>query len=348
MNDSALVAAPSRPTCAACGTAFPAAMLSCPHCQRLVHADTLKQLGEQARAQAAAGEQAAELTTWRSMLALLPEGSRQQAQVRSRIEQLTTSGVKPQAAPSTSPAPQHMGGKLAGLGALALLVWKFKAVIAFALTKGKLLLLGLTKMHTLLSMFLSLGLYWSLWGWWFALGFVLNIYVHEMGHVAALRRLGIAASAPMFIPGFGAFVRLKEYPATVAEDAEVGLAGPVWGLGAALACYGVFAATDVPIWAALARTGGWINLFNLLPVWQLDGGRGFRALDRRQRWLAAGVIGAAWFLTGENLLLLLGLVAALAAAFGQPAERPHPRAFYTYSVLIAVLAWLAALKVPAS
>jgi Zn-dependent protease len=175
---------------------------------------------------------------------------------------------------------------------------------------------------------------------------VLSIYVHEMGHIAALRRLGIAASAPMFIPGLGAFVRMKQYPATVAEDAEVGLAGPVWGLAAAVACWAVFLATDAPIWAALARTGGWINLFNMLPVWQLDGGRGFRALDRRQRWLAALAIGVAWYLTGEMLLLLLGLVAALAAGFGQPAEKPHPKAFYTYAALIAALSWLAKLHVP--
>ena len=344
MSEEALAAAPGRTTCAACGAAFPSAILSCPHCQRLVHADELKQLGDRARAQAAAGEPGAELATWRSALTLLPEGSRQHAQVRQRIELLTASGADTPAARGT--AGRNAGGKLAGLGALGLLLWKFKAAIVFALTKGKLLLLGLTKMHTLLSMFLALGVYWSVWGWRFALGLVLSTYVHEMGHVAALRKLGIEASMPMFIPGVGAYVRSKQARANLAEDADVALAGPLWGLGAALACWAVFATTDVPIWGAFARVGGWLNLFNLLPVPMLDGGRGFRALDRRQRWLAAAVIGAAWFLTGENLLLLLGLVAAGSAAVGEAAPSPNHKAFYTYSLLVGALSWLAALHVP--
>ena len=124
-------------------------------------------------------------------------------------------------------------------------------------------------------MLLSMGVYWTAWGWRFALGLVLSIYIHEMGHVAALQRYGIKATAPMFIPGFGAMVRLNQYPANPAEDARVGLAGPLWGLGAAVFAYAVFLATAIPFWAAIARTGALINLFNLLPIWQLDGGRGY-------------------------------------------------------------------------
>src|SRR5207302_3963478 len=95
----------------------------------------------------------------------------------------------------------------------------------FLLTKGKLLLLGLTKATTFFSMLLSLGVYWAAWGWKFALGLVLSIYIHEMGHVFALRRLGFKASAPMFIPGLGALIRLRQHPANPREDAEIGLAG---------------------------------------------------------------------------------------------------------------------------
>src|SRR2546430_4861243 len=82
-------------------------------------------------------------------------------------------------------------------------------------------------------MLLSAGVYWTIWGWKFALGVVLSIYVHEMGHVQALQRYGIKATAPMFIPGVGAVVRLKQYPADRREDARVGLAGPLWGRPAA-------------------------------------------------------------------------------------------------------------------
>src|SRR5262249_16684796 len=187
----------------------------------------------------------------------------------------------------------------AALGAAGLFLWKLKFVLVFLLTKAKLLVFGLTKVTTLFSMLLSLGVYWTQWGWQFALGLVISIYIHEMGHVAALQRFGIPATAPMFIPGLGAFVRLRQYPATPQEDARVGLAGPLWGLGAALAAYVVFLATGWSSWAAIARVGAWINLFNLLPVWQLDGSRGFRALSRGQRWLAVLALALLWYVTCE-------------------------------------------------
>src|SRR5437870_5020636 len=94
-------------------------------------------------------------------------------------------------------------------------------------------------------MLLSAGLYWTIWGWKFAFGLVLSIYIHEMGHVQALQRYGIKATAPMFIPGFGAVIRLKQHPADAREDARVGLAGPLRGLRAALAAYAVYRATGV-------------------------------------------------------------------------------------------------------
>src|SRR5262249_44637075 len=173
----------------------------------------------------------------------------------------------------------------AALGPVGLLAWKFKFVLAFLVTKGKLLLVGLTQASTFFSMLLSLGLYWTQWGWKFAVGLVISIYIHEMGHVEALRRYGIRATAPMFIPMLGAVGRMKQYPAEPREDARVGLAGPLWGTAAALSALLVSLVTRWTAFAAIARAGAWINLFNLLPVWQLDGGRGFRAMSRGQRWL---------------------------------------------------------------
>jgi Zn-dependent protease len=176
-----------------------------------------------------------------------------------------------------------------------------------ALSKGKLLLLGLTKIGTLASMLAFFAVYWSIFGWKFALGFVLSIYIHEMGHVMALRKYNIAASAPMFIPFIGAIVRMKQYPGNVGEDARVGLAGPIWGLGSAVAAWLAAITTGLPIWYAIAHTAAWLNLFNLLPIWQLDGGRGFRALTRKQRGMAAGVAIAMWALTHQTILLLIAL-----------------------------------------
>src|ERR1700733_10020483 len=164
------------------------------------------------------------------------------------------------------PGDGSLGGerkkKLGVIGTIGALLLKFKTLGLVILTKGKLVLLGLTKLNTLLSMLVSIGFYWALYGWKFGLGFVLSIYVHEMGHVIALARYGIPASAPMFIPGFGAFVRLKAYPASPAEDARVGLAGPLYGLGAALACMGIGVIADSGLFTALAKVGAWINVFN--------------------------------------------------------------------------------------
>jgi Zn-dependent protease len=135
----------------------------------------------------------------------------------------------------------------------------------------------------------------------------MSIYIHEMGHVMALRKYNIAASAPMFIPFFGAFVRMKQYPGNVGEDARVGLAGPIWGLGSAIAAWLAAVATGLPVWYAIAHTAAWLNLFNLLPIWQLDGGRGFRALTRKQRAIAGGVAIAIWAFSHQTILLLIAL-----------------------------------------
>jgi len=163
-------------------------------------------------------------------------------------------------------------------------------------------------------MAIAIGVYTSFYGWKFALGLILSIYVHEMGHVVALRRYGIPATAPMFIPGFGALVRLKQNPATVGEDARTGLAGPIWGAAAAVAALALGALLQNPLLFAIARLGAWINLFNLLPVWQLDGGRGFAALSRGQRGLVAGVLWALALSGADGLLFIVAIAATFRAA----------------------------------
>ncbi len=230
-----------------------------------------------------------------------------------------------------------MRKRLGALGVVGTALWKFKTIVLLILTKGKLLLLGLTKLSTLASMLLSMGLYWTLYGWKFALGFVLSIYVHEMGHVAALARYGIPATPPMFIPGFGAIVRLKAYPASPSEDARVGLAGPIWGLGAAIVCMGMYLFTGSGLWAALAQTGAWINLFNLIPIWQLDGGRGFHALTRQQRGIVLAAALGLWFVTSESMLLLIALGAVYRLFTKDWPEKPDNVALGQFVGLLAAL-----------
>jgi Zn-dependent protease len=225
-----------------------------------------------------------------------------------------------------------------GLGLLGLL----SALVA----KGKLLLLGLLKMKTLLSMLLFFGVYWNQWGWPLALGFVVSLYIHEMGHVAALKHYGIEASAPLFIPFVGAFVRLKQAMPSLIQDARVGLAGPFWGLGAAAAFYAAYEYFQYGILAAIARLGAWINLFNLIPFWNLDGGRGMRSLDRAQRWLVVSAIGITLYLTHEDLLLALLGFAFFQALRKKVPEEADTVGFLQYIFLVFALSALCLIKVP--
>ncbi len=177
------------------------------------------------------------------------------------------------------------------------------AVIGAALAKLKGVLLLLPKLKLLTtsgSMLVSVAAYSLIFGWPFAAGFVLLLLVHEMGHVIQLRREGIEASAPMFIPFLGAVVAAKSLGDDAAAEARVGLAGPVLGtLGAAL-LIPVWLATGNEFWQALAFTGFFLNLFNLLPVVPLDGGRAMAAMAP---WM--------WFVG-------LAAMVALAIAFPNP------------------------------
>jgi Zn-dependent protease len=208
------------------------------------------------------------------------------------------------------------------------------------LSKLKFLLLGLTKASTFVSMFAFFGVYWSIYGWPLALGLVLSIYIHEMGHVSMLRSLGIDAGAPMFIPGVGAVVMLKQRVTDPLTDAKIGLAGPVWGLGAAVAAFMVSVVTGARIWLAIAQLTGFINLFNLIPVWQLDGSRGFHALARVERWIVVAVVAVALIATEQRLLLIVGAVAVW-RALERDTGPGDTRVLATFVILVVALAWLA-------
>jgi len=163
---------------------------------------------------------------------------------------------------------RRAGGSL--LAALAVIGAKLKAIL--------ILLPKLKVLTTSGSMLVSVAAYSLIWGWKFALGFVALLFVHEMGHVIALRREGVKASAPLFIPFMGALVWAKSLGGNALAEARVGLAGPVLGTIGAAACLPVAWATGSDLWTALAFTGFFLNLFNLLPVTPLDGGRAMAAM----------------------------------------------------------------------
>ena len=212
---------------------------------------------------------------------------------------------------STSPAPEWpsaprrpswfkrtFGPLLAALVALAA---KLKTVILL-LPKIKLL-------ATAGTMAVSLAAYALLWGWRFAAGFIALLFVHEMGHVLQLRREGIKASAPMFVPFLGALITARSLGQNALAEARVGLAGPILGSVGSAACILVWHATGNDLWRALAFTGFLLNLFNLLPVIPLDGGRAMAAMAPWM-WLVGFVALIPLLIVFPNPIFLIILIFA--------------------------------------
>lgn len=325
-----------------CGTELAPALVVCPSCRRLVHRARLEELAAAAECAERERRFVDALGAWREALELLPPESGQARAVAERVvaaREQSPAGADPAGERVDAGQPKGRWTRiLAPLGVAGLLLWKLKALAVLALSKGKLALLGLTKLGTLSSMLASFGVYWAAWGWPLAAGLLVSIYLHEMGHVARLAQLGMKVDVPMFVPGVGAFVRLRQRPVDAIEDARIGLAGPIWGLGAALLALGAWWATGSGLALAIGRLGAWINLFNLLPLGPLDGGRAFRALGRGGRWLAAATLGAAYLVTRDGLLLLLVVVAAVRALSANAPSPGDRRAALEYVVLVALLA----------
>jgi Zn-dependent protease len=187
------------------------------------------------------------------------------------------------------------------VAALAAFIAKFKAII--------LLLPKLKLLSTAGTMLVSIAAYAVIWGFQFAVGFVVLLFVHEIGHVIQLRREGIKASAPMFIPFLGAVISARSLGENALAEARVGLAGPILGSAGAVACVGLYEATGNELFRALAFVGFFLNLFNLLPVVPLDGGRAMAAMAPWM-WIAGFVALIPLVFVFHNPIMLLILVFA--------------------------------------
>jgi Zn-dependent protease len=206
--------------------------------------------------------------------------------------------------PRTPNLRRRIGGVLAAIGAL---VAKF-----FAAIKGVLLLLPKVKvLATAGTALVSVAAY-SLWfGWTFAVGFVVLLFVHEMGHVIQLRREGLPASAPMFVPFLGAFIAAKSLGDNALAEARVGLAGPILGTLGAGVCLLLAEATNSDLLRALAYFGFFLNLINLIPVVPFDGGRAMAAMAPAMWFVGLGALVALLLLVGNPFLLLFVVLGAL-------------------------------------
>jgi Zn-dependent protease len=210
--------------------------------------------------------------------------------------------LEPSSATERRPPGQTLRRRLAPIGAAILaLAAKLKAILLF-LPKVKLLV-------TAGSMAVSIAAYASIWGLAFAVGFVVLLLVHEMGHVIALRREGIAATPPMFIPFLGALISARSLGDNALAEARVGLAGPILGSLGAGACLVIWQITGHDYWRALGYTGLFLNLFNLLPVVPLDGGRAMAAMSPWM-WFAgfAGIVALA-ILFPNPIILIIAVLA---------------------------------------
>jgi Zn-dependent protease len=277
--------------CARCSGELPAGALECANCHALVHATQLAQIAEGARQLEERHAYLDARDEWMKALELLPPEAKQAQWIRANIARL---GSEPAPAAAT-PSWARRFGPLAQLLVL--------------LAKGK-FLLSLFKLKFLLSLGSFIGVYWALYGIRFGIAFAALILLHEMGHYLEIRRRGLPADMPVFLPGFGAYVRWSALGVTTETRSYVSLAGPCAGAIGAAACALAWWQTGDGFWVGLASLTAMLNLLNLIPVWVLDGGQTIAALDRNERiaLAVAAILLAALF--GQPLFLLVAAGAA--------------------------------------
>ena len=267
---------------------------------------------------------------WRSALRWLPEETQQAASVRQHMAQID---VRLKA---TEDQKAKWMKRLGPFAPIALFLMKIKSGLFL-----------LFKLKFLLSFIAFFGIYWALFGWQFAAGFVVCLLIHEMGHYVAVRRRGLKAELPVFLPMMGAYVRWYSAGVSLEDLASISLAGPMYGLMAALACYGLFVSTHLPIFMVLVYVGAWVNFLNLLPVLGLDGAQATFALSRLQRGLIAATCFVLFSLTITNgdlfgqttqwIFLIVGLGMGWRCFTRDEPEKPSTRTFLYFQTLIVVL-----------
>ena len=285
--------------CARCARPLPAEALECPQCRTLVHGDRMEQLAAHARSLEAHGEFEQARERWLACLPLLPSKSQQAAWIRDHVRELEAGHTSPQSAQHASQAGAKWAKRLGPLAPIALLLAKFKTFF-----------LAIFKFKFLFSFAAYIGLYWALWGPKFGIGFAMLVFIHEMGHFIDIKRRGLPADMPVFLPGLGAYVRWKALGVTLETRAAVSLAGPLAGFLSAAVCAVLWYKTGNGIWGALARTGAWFNALNLAPIWILDGGSAAYALSKGQRAVILVVSAALGYALWEPVFFLVTAGAA--------------------------------------
>jgi Zn-dependent protease len=318
--------------CARCTAALVPGALACTSCHALVHAAELEQLAASARAHEERDEILEARDTWLRALELLPPDSAQAEWVRGNAKRLDA------LAPRASKVDARRGW-VRKLGPFA--------PVAILLLNGK-FLLALFKLKFLLSLGAFVAFYWALYGAKFGVGFAILILVHEMGHFVDIKRRGLPADMPVFLPGFGAYVRWTALGVSARTRAFVSLAGPLAGCIGAAVCALLWMKTGDDLWIGLASVSALLNLLNLIPIWVLDGGQTIAALDKTERILlsAAAVLLAAGF--GQPVFLLVAAGAAYRVFTKDIPAVPNHAVMAYYLLVLTALGFLIGLAPPPS
>ena len=307
--------------CPRCAREIPSGALECPQCRTLVHGDQMEQLAAHARSLEAHGDLQEAREKWLACLPLLPAQSVQAEWIRNHVRELESGASSPTGRAVSRSTPQW-AQKLGPIGPILLALWKLKFLWSFIA---------------------FLGLYWRMWGAGFGIGFAVLILIHEMGHFIDIKRRGLPADMPMFLPGFGAYVKWNALGVSLETRSAVSLAGPCAGAIAGGICYLLWHQTGYGLWAALARTGAWFNALNLIPLWIFDGSSATNALSKLERAVVLLVSAALGYALGE---WVFGLVAAgmVIRLFTRDAPEEHSNATTAYFVAVltglALILWL--------
>jgi len=310
-------------SCPSCQHWIAEGVLSCPDCQMLTYTEHLNRIGAAASQAEQEKNYLQASALWRSALKWMPQDAEQAELIRRHIATLEDE----QKAADNKQA--RWKKRLGPLFPLFIAAVKLKSFIFLAF-----------KMKFLLGFLTYFALYWALFGWKFALGFIASILVHELGHYYAVRRRGLRADLPVLLPGLGAYVRWFNEGLPLSQLAAIALAGPLWGLGAALACMGLYLRAHHPLWEALTYTGSLINLANLIPVLWFDGAQATYALNRLGRGLILISCIVLFALMHEGIFLFLA--AGMAWRMFTP-DVPEENSVGTLAGYLALLIALGAL-----
>jgi len=270
----------------------------CDQCHALVHSEELERLSAEAKALEARGDLQQAREKWTTALALLPSTSTQADWIKQHVTALAAAGITGLAANNTAAVGMRF------------------------------------KWSSILSFLAFVAIYSAASGAKFGIGFAVLILLHEMGHFVDIKRRGLPADMPVFLPGLGAYVRWQAMGVSLETRAAVSLAGPLAGFFASVACAIIWWQTGNLFWATLARVGAVLNLLNLIPVWALDGGQAALALNKTERIVLMTACLALGLALGQNIFFLVAAGAGYRAFFASDLPAHPSRVTTVYFVVV--------------